>query len=125
MAKYMSDEYFAQVQTALGQDPKWQESTKSFKTNIVFGVTDLGQSYLLNVEDGVSTIQKAAPGTQAEFAFDGSYDSWCKVARGEVDIQSAVLKGQLKFKGSLTKVLTNKDRLMRVAEIMRDVPKEF
>ena len=30
MAKYMSDEYFAQVQAALGQDPKWQESTKSF-----------------------------------------------------------------------------------------------
>ena len=125
MAKYMSDEYFAQVQAALGQDPKWQESTKSFKTSIAFGVTDSGLSYLLNVENGISTVQKAAPGTQAEFTFDGSYDSWCKVAKGEVDIQSAVLKGQLKFKGSLTKVLMNKDRLMRVAEIMRDVPKEF
>ena len=125
MAKYMSDEYFAQVQAALGQDPKWQESTKSFKTSITFGVTDSGQNYLLNVDGGLSTIQKVAPGSQAEFAFDGSYDSWCKVAKGELDIQSAVLKGQLKFRGSLTKVLMNKDRLMRVAEIMRDVPKEF
>lgn len=125
MAKYMSDEYFAQVQAALGQDQKWQESTKSFKTSIAFGVTDAGQSYLLNVENGTSTIQKVAPGAQAEFSFDGNYDSWCMVAKGEVDIQSAVLKGQLRFRGSLTKVLMNKDRLIRVAEIMRDVPKEF
>lgn len=125
MAKYMSDEYFTQVQTALGQDPKWQESTKSFKTSINFGVTDTGQSFLLSVENGASTIQKVAPGAQAEFGFDGTYDTWCKVAKGELDIQSAVLKGQLKFRGSLTKVLVNKDRLMRVAEVMRDVPKEF
>ena len=125
MAKYMSDEYVGQVQAALGQDPKWQESTKAFKTSIAFGVTDTGQSYLLSVENGMTTFQKAAPGSQADFTFDGTYDSWCKVAKGEVDMQSAVLKGQLKFKGSLTKVLMNKDRLMRVAEIMRDIPKEF
>ena len=125
MARYMSDEYFAQVQAALGQDPKWQESTKSFKTSISFGVTDKGENYLLSVESGASTFQKVPLGAPSEFAFDGSYESWCKVAKGEVDIQSAVLKGQLKFKGSLTKVLMNKDRLMRVAEVMRDVPKEF
>lgn len=125
MAKYMSDEYFAQVQAALSQDPKWQESTKSFKTNVAFNVTDMGQNFLLSVENGTSTFQKVVPGTQAEFSFDGTYDSWCKVAKGEVDIQSAVLKGQLKFKGSLTKILMYKDRFIRVAEIMRDVPKEF
>lgn len=121
----MSDEYFAQVQAALSQDQKWLESTRSLKTSVAFGVTDAGENYILNVENGVSTIQKVAPGAAAEFSLEGNYESWCKVARGEVDIQSAVLKGQLKFKGSLTKVLMNKDRFIRVAEIMRDVPKEF
>lgn len=125
MAKYMSDEYIAQVQAALGQDPKWQENTKSFRTSISFGVTDTGQNYLLSVENGATTFQKAPTGAPAEFAFDGTYDAWCKVAKGEVDIQSAVLKGQLKFKGSLTKVLVSRDKLMRVAEVMHDVPKEF
>ena len=125
MAKYMSDEYFSQVQAALGQDPKWQQSTRAFKTSITFGVTDTAQNFLLSVENGASTIQKVAPGAPAEFSFDGNYDSWCKVAKGELDIQSAVLKGQLKFKGSLTKILMYKDRFIRVAEVMRDVPKEF
>ncbi|HEY6282462.1 MAG TPA: SCP2 sterol-binding domain-containing protein [Nitrososphaerales archaeon] len=125
MVKYLSDEYFSLVQSALTQDPKWTESTKTLKTSIAFGVTDIGQNYLLGVENGTTTLQKVAPGTPAEFSLDGSYESWCKVAQGEVDFQSAVLKGQLRFKGSLTKVLMYRDRFIRVAEIMKEVPKEF
>jgi putative sterol carrier protein len=125
MAKYMSDEYISQVQAALSQDPKWLESTRSFKTSIAFNVTDIDQNFLMSVENGVTTFQKVAPGTSAEFALDGTYDAWCKVAKGEVDLQSAVLKGQLKFKGSLTKILMYRDRFMRVAEMMKDTPKEF
>jgi putative sterol carrier protein len=125
MVKYLSDEYFSLVQSALAQDPKWSESTKTLKTSIAFNVTDIGQNYVLGVENGTTTLQKVSPGTPAEFSLDGSYESWCKVAQGEVDIQSAVLKGQLRFKGSLTKVLMYRDRFVRVAEIMREVPKEF
>ena len=123
MAKYMSDEYFSQVQAALGQDPKWQESTRAFKTSITFGVTDTAQNFLLSVENGASTIQKVAPGAPAEISIEGNYDSWCKEAKGELNIQSAVLKGQLKFTASRTKGREHKDRLMRPAEIKRDVPK--
>ena len=125
MAKFLSDEYFAQLQLALSQDPKWSESTRTVKTSIAFNATDVGQNYVLAVENGVTTLQKVAPGTPAEFSFDGTYDTWCKVVRGEMDLQSAVLKGQLRFKGSLTKILMYRDRFIRVAEVMRDVPKEF
>jgi putative sterol carrier protein len=125
MAKYMSEEYVAQVQAALQADPKWAESSKNFKSSIVMNVTDQGQNYLLAIDSGTTTFQKAPPGAAAEFSLDGTYDSWCKVARGEVDIQAAVLKGQLRFKGSLTKALMYRDKLTRIAEVMRDVPKEF
>ncbi|MCL4356161.1 MAG: SCP2 sterol-binding domain-containing protein [Nitrososphaerota archaeon] len=125
MAKFMSDEYIAQVQSTLAADSKWVETTKGFKTSIAFNVTDSSQSFLMTVENGTTAFQKAEPGTAAEFSFDGTYESWCKVAKGEVDIQSAVLKGQLRFKGSLPKVIMYRDRLVRVAEVMKDVPKEF
>jgi putative sterol carrier protein len=125
MAKFMSDEYISQVQSALSGDPKWAETTKGFKTSIAFNVTDISQNFVMNVDNGTTSFQKAAPGTSAEFSFDGTYDSWCKIAKGEVDIQAAVLKGQLKFRGSLTRILMYKDRFVRVAEVMRDVPKEF
>jgi putative sterol carrier protein len=125
MAKFLSDEYFAELQTALRADPKWAESTKSVKTSIAFNVTDVGQNYVLSVENGMTGLQKVAPGTAAEFSFDGTYDTWSKVAKGEMDLQSAVLKGQLRFRGSLTKILMYRDRFMRVADIMKEVPKEF
>ena len=125
MAKYLSDEYFAQVLAALIQDPKWVESTRNFKTTLALNVTDMGQNYVLGVENGATTLLKAEPGTAAEFTLDGTYDIWCKVAKGEVDLQSAVLKGQLKFKGSLTKVLMYRDKLTRVADVMKETPKEF
>jgi len=125
MAKFLSDEYFSQVQAALSQDQKWLDSTKTIKTTIAFNATDIGQNYVLTVENGVTTLQKAVAGTPVEFSFDGTYDAWTKVVKGEMDIQSAVLKGQLRFKGSITKILMYKDRFNRVAEVMSDVPKEF
>jgi putative sterol carrier protein len=125
MAKFLSDEYFGELQTALKADPKWAESTKSVKTSIAFNVTDIGQNYVLSVENGTTSLQKVAAGTTAEFSFDGTYDTWSKVAKGEMDLQSAVLKGQLRFRGSLTKILMYRDRFMRVADVMKEVPKEF
>ncbi len=125
MAKFMSDEYFSLLQVALSQDTKWAEATKTIRTSIAMNVTDQGQNYVLGVENGSTSLTKVAPGTPAEFSFDGTYDTWSKVARGEMDLQSAVLKGQLRFKGSLTKILMYRDRFIRVAEIMKEVPKEF
>ena len=125
MAKFLSDEYFAQLQDALTQDPKWTETTKTVKTSIALNVTDTGQNYVLAVENGATTLRKVPPGSAAEFSFDGNYETWSRVAKGELDLQSAVLKGQLKFKGSLTKILMYRDRFMRIAEVIKQVPKEF
>jgi putative sterol carrier protein len=125
MVKFLSDDYFGQLQRLLSTDQKWQESAKGLKTSIAFNATDMGQNYLLSVDGGVSTLQKVSPGTQAEFAFDGTYESWAKVARGEVDLQAAVLKGQLKFKGSITKILMYRDRFIRIADLMKQIQAEF
>jgi putative sterol carrier protein len=125
MAKYLSDEYFSEVQAALAQDAKWAESTKNLKTSVALNVTDIGQNYLLSVDNGTTTLQKAATGATAEFTFEGTYEAWCKIGKGEVDLQSAVLKGQMKFKGSLVKILSLRDKLNRVADVMKQVPKEF
>ena len=77
------------------------------------------------MEEGKTVISPSDAGAQAEFSFEGTYDTWTKLAKGEVDFQSAVLKGLLKFKGSITKILLYKDRFLRIAEVMRSIPVEF
>ena len=109
----------------LSADQKWAEGTKGVKTSIAFNATDVGQNFILTVDNGATIIQKVAPGAAAEFTFDGTYESWAKVAKGEIDLQSAVLKGLLKFKGSITKILIYRDRFVRVADIMKQIPTEF
>ena len=127
MVKYFSAEFFSQLQDALASDAKWQESTKGLKTSVKLSSTDQtnASSYLLKVEEGKTTIASSDPAAQAEFSFEGAYETWTKVAKGEVDLQSAVLKGLLKFKGSITKILVYKDRFMRIAEVMRSIPVDF
>jgi len=125
MSKFLSDDYFGQLQGMLASDQKWAESTKGLKTSISFNASDIGQFFVLAVDNGVSTVQKVAPGTQAEFSFEGTYESWAKVAKGEADLQAAVLKGQLRFRGSITKILTYRERFMRIAELMKQIQTEF
>jgi putative sterol carrier protein len=127
MTKYFSPEFFAQLQETLANDTKWQEGTKGLKTSIKLSSTDESNaaSYLLRVEEGKTAITPSDPTAQAEFSFEGTYETWTRVAKGEVDLQSAVLKGLLKFKGSITKILFYKDRFLRIAEVMRSVQVEF
>jgi putative sterol carrier protein len=125
MPKFMSEEYFGEIQSVLSQDQKWQDTTKGLKTSILLTVADTGSSHLINIENGLTAIQKVDQSAQAEFTLEGGYDLWAKIAKGEVDLQTAVLKGQLRFKGSITKILMYRDRFMRIAEVMKMVPKEF
>ncbi len=125
MAQYFTEEYFKEVEQKLAADPKWQQDTKGIKTTILLNSPDRSALFLIKVEDGVTTISKTEPGVTVEFSFEGPYEVWTRVAKGEVDFQSAVLKGQLKFRGSITKILFYKDRFTRIAEIIRTVPVEF
>jgi len=127
MVKYFSTEFFAQLQDTLANDAKWQESTKGLKTSVKLSTTGPtgASSYLLKVEEGKTTIAPSDQAAPAEFSFEGAYETWTKIAKGEVDFQSAVLKGLLRFKGSITKILVYKDRFMRIAEVIRSIQVEF
>lgn len=125
MAKYFSEEFFKEVEQRLSADAKWQTDTKDIKTTILLGAPDANALFLVKVEGGTTTIAKTDPGVSVEFSFEGPYDVWTKVAKGEVDLQSAVLKGQLKFRGSITKILFYKDRFTRITEVIRGIPVEF
>ena len=125
MAKYFTEEFFKEVELKLGGDPSWQQATKGVKSTIRLSTTDQGNSYLVTIDDGTTRIGKADVASQAEFAFEGTYEAWTKVAKGEVDLQSAVLKGHLRFRGSITKILFYKDRFVKIADVMKSIPLEY
>jgi putative sterol carrier protein len=125
MPKFLSDEYFKELERVLANDTRWNETTKGVKTSILIGASDLGQNYILSIDNGVTKLEKTEPGAQPEFSFDGTYETWKKVAKGDFDLQTAVLKGQLRFKGSFTKVLYYKERFVRISELLKTSQTEF
>jgi len=125
LAKFLSEEYFKELEGSLNSDQKWLDGTRNLKTSILLASTDQNASFLLGVDNGVTTIRRVEPGTQAEFTFEGPYEVWTKLGRGEIDFQAAVLKGSLRFRGSITKILFYKDRFLRIADVIKNVPKEF
>ncbi len=125
MAKFLSEEYFKELESGLNSDQKWLDGTKNLKTSILLTSTDQNASFFVGVEGGRTTIKKVEPSTQAEFTFEGPYEVWTKLGKGEIDFQTAVLKGSLRFRGSITKILFYKDRFLRMADVIKDVPKEF
>ena len=125
MAKYFSEEYFKELERRLNSDVKWQEGTKNLRTSLLLTATDQNASFSLAVENGKTSIQRVEPSSQAEFTFEGPYEVWTKVGKGELGFQAAVLKGSLRFRGSITKILFYKDRFLRIAEVIKEIPKEF
>jgi len=124
MVKFFSDDYFKEIEERLGADAQWQQDMKAVKSTILINVTDQGAIFLLKVENGSTTISRSATGVGAEFSFEGPYEVWTRVGRGELDFQSAVLKGLLKFRGSITKILFYKDRFNRISDVIKSIPVE-
>ena len=109
----------------LGLEAEWRVIAGD---DAFFDVTKAIHNGLQGMSVGLDAAQRATYAAAQERiakAFEGTYDAWTKVAKGEVDLQSAVLKGQLKFKGSITKILMYRDKFMRIADVLKNVPKEF
>lgn len=123
--RYFTEEYFKEVERRLLEDTTWQQNTKGIKTSILLTATDQSESFLIKVEEGVTSVNKVDAATQSEFTFEGKYEDWTKVAKGEIDLQAAVLKGMLKFKGSITKILFYKDRFIKIADVIKSTQMEF
>ncbi len=125
MAKYFGEEYFRELEGRLNSDQRWTEGTKNLKTSLLLTVTDQDASFLFEVENGKTTVKKAETTSPAEFTFEGPYEVWMRVGKGELDFQSAVLKGSLRFRGSITKIIFYRERFIRIAEAIKEIPKEF
>jgi alkyl sulfatase BDS1-like metallo-beta-lactamase superfamily hydrolase len=125
LAKYLSNEFFQELAGRLAADGQFQARAKGLKTSMMFTVEDQQKTFLLTLEDGRVHAQEGQPDAPAEFKFAAPYVHWVAAAKGEADLQSLVLQGKLKFKGSLTKILYYADRLMAIADALKSMPKEF
>src|SRR5437867_786424 len=92
---------------------------------IVLTCTDRNASFLLDIQNGRVAVHDVAPDVPADFKFEGTYEAWTQLGKGEKDFQGLVLGGRIRFRGSMPKVMALMGPLGRITQLAQQVPKEF
>ncbi len=74
-------------------------------------------------------MSPAKAGVAPEFVFSAPYDEWVKIIRDSLNIRGEVLRGKVKFRGSMPKMLLYLGRVSRIenelTQRMRSMAPEF
>jgi len=71
------------------------------------------------------TVRGTKPDEPADFKFEGPYDVWARIGKERKDLNSLVLQGKIKFRGSIAKLIPLQGVLVRVEAVARAIPAEF
>lgn len=125
MLQYFTKDFFDAVANRLNADPEWTKKASNITSKIVLTCFDRKSSFLLDVQNGKVAVSDVAPDVPADFKFEGNYDAWVQLAKGEKDFQSLVMAGKIRFRGSMPKIMALMGQLNRITLVAQQVPKEF
>jgi alkyl sulfatase BDS1-like metallo-beta-lactamase superfamily hydrolase len=125
MTRYFTKEFFEEVAVQLNADSEWTRKAAAISAKIVLTVVDRGASFLLDIRNGAVVASEVAADIPADFKFEGPYEAWTQLGKGEKDFQSLVLGGNIRFRGSMPKIMALMGSLDRITQTARQVPKEF
>ena len=104
---------------------EWGKKAAAIVAKIVLTCTDRNASFLLDIQNGRVAVHDVAPDVPADFKFEGTYEAWTQLGKGEKDFQGLVLGGRIRFRGSMPKVMALMGPLSRITQLAQQVPKEF
>ncbi len=125
MVQYFSKEFFDALAGALNADAEWLKKTSTSTFKSIITITDRSNSFFLDVTNGKVVVTETAPDAPADFKFEGPYENWVILGKGEKDFQSLVMAGKLKFRGSMPKVMGLMGAWNRLIKVAVGLPKEF
>lgn len=117
--------FFQELVGRLNGDEEWKRKGGDLTTRIVATCTDRDASFLLDIQDGQVRVSAVEAEEPADFKFEGAYEAWATVAKGERDLQTLVMTGKMRFKGSLSKVMAMMSPLGRLTAVLREMPTEI
>jgi putative sterol carrier protein len=125
MVQYFTKGFFDEVADRLNSDTEWGKKSAAITAKIVLTCGDRSESFLLDIQGGKVAVLAVAPDVPADFKFEGNYDAWTQLGKGEKDFQGLVLGGKIRFRGSMPKVMALMGSLSRITQLAQQVPKEF
>jgi|TARA_B100000315_G_scaffold33560_1_gene28249 putative sterol carrier protein len=129
LTRFWSEDFFEKTDKLLNDDKELLKVFTGMNTTIIAECSDKEEVFYIIVEDGRINSSKASVGDKGEFRFSAPYDLWVKVAKGEEKVQSQVVRGKIKFTGSMPKMLLYLGKVVRmekkILKIIKDMDLEF
>ncbi len=125
MVQYFTKAFFDEIASRLNTDPEWGKKAAAITAKVVLTCADRSASFLLDIRGGRVAVLAVAPDVPADFKFEGNYDAWTQLGKGEKDFQGLVLGGKIRFRGSMPKVMALMGPLGRITQLAQQVPKEY
>ncbi len=127
--KFWSPKFFESASESLNDSPILSPIFKGMKTTILAEATDSGGSYLIRIADGIISVRQAAQGEPADFRFSAPYSEWVAVVRDGIELRGEVVKGKVKFRGSMPMMLLMLGKVSRaekeIVSQMRSMNPEY
>lgn len=125
MTRYFTEVFFDEVANRLNADAEWLKKAAAINARIVLTAIDHNASFLIDIRNGIVSSTESTADVPADFKFEGTYDAWTQLGKGEKDFQSLVLGGKIRFRGSMPKIMALMGSLDRIMLVARQIPKEF
>lgn len=137
MALYPSQEWCDFWKNTLNEDTAVEQAGQNwgvdFNGNLVFelqpgdGLEEKTYVYLQAKAGKCTGAEIIADPAQADYGFlvEGSYGVFKPVVKGELDFIEAVVKGQLKLKGDMSKIMRNAKFIRAVANSISSFENEY
>lgn len=125
MIQFYTQEFFREVATRLNADSEWSRTMVGHNMRIVCSAVDKKRSFLIAVKDGRVSTSEAGPETPADYRFEGRYETWMQLCKGEAEMDHLIQQGKIRLAGSMADVMGLMGPLNRIVLAARSFPKEF
>lgn len=125
MVQFYTKEFFAEIAQRLNADSEWSRTMAGNDMRIVCSASDKKRSFLIAVKKGKVTTAEAGPDTPADYRFEGRYDTWVQLCKGEAEMDRLIQQGKIRLAGSMANVMGLMGPLNRIVLAARSFPKDF
>ncbi len=125
MIQFYTKEFFKEIERRLNTDSEWAKTMTGHDMRIVCSASDKKRSFLIAVRDGKVSTSEAGADTPSDYRFEGRYDAWVQLCKGEVEMDRLIQQGKIRLAGKMTDVMGLMGPLNRIVLAARSFPKDF
>jgi putative sterol carrier protein len=125
MIQFYTKEFFGEIAKRLNSDSEWAKTMAGHDMRIVCSAVDRKRSFLIAVKKGAVSTSEAGPETPADYRFEGKYEAWMQLCKGEAEMDHLIQQGKIRLAGSMADVMGLMGPLNRIVLTARSFPKAF